>query len=237
MATDTSFGKVRKFEDFLVTAIADLAEIDVQSVTGDTAAVVAGGADGRLRHTIGNSDDDDVGAVTFGALNWTAGDGDLFMEARIIISDITDNKFFVGFGDTIATSDESSFSATADTVTIDTMSNGIGILFDGDATTKNLWCVAGNTDAVTVGKVLPAKYNPVAAIPITLGVHLSQDRKSARWYVNGEEVYQVGAAAPSGNTELVAAADLVPGVWNYEQGTAFNCDIDYLYASKDRSAT
>jgi hypothetical protein len=232
LAIDTSFGEVRKFEDFLVTAVADLPEIDVQSVGGDTAAVVAGGADGRLRHSISTSNDDDVGATSFGALNWVAGDGDLKVEARIFISDITDNRFFVGFGDSIATADESMFDAAADVVTIGTQSDGIGILFDNDATTKHLWAVAAKTDNVTIGKVLGAKYNPVAATAITLGAWLSQDRKSARFYVNEEEVYSI-----FGSSTLVDAVSLVPCVVGYEQGTAFTLDVDYIYASKARSTT
>ena len=233
MATDTLHGIVEYFEDFLVTAIADLPESDNQAVTGETRAVVAGGDDGRLRLAIAATDDDDVGAVTLGALNYKAGTGDLYMEARIFLSSIADNKFFVGFGDSIASADETSFSATSDTVTIDTMTDGIGILFDGDATTLTLWCVAGAADAVTKGQALNTKYNPVAATAITLGVLLSADRKSAVWYVNNEEVYRVNA----NSSVLVGAVSLVPGVWAYEQGTAFNLDVDYIHARKPRSTT
>lgn len=232
MATDTSFGQVRKFEDFLVTAVADLPEIDQIGVTGVATEVVSAAADGRLRLGPAATDDDDVAAVTFGDLNWTAGATDMKMEARFFLSSVADNKFFVGFGDSIASSDETSFSATTDTVTIDTMSDGIGILFDEDATTDVLWCVAGKTDAVTVDQELDAKYNPTAATAITLGVFISADRKSARFYVNDEEVYRV-----DGSTTLVAAVDLVPGVWAYEQGTAFNLDVDYLYATKGRATS
>lgn len=232
MATDTQYGRVEKFEDFLVTAIADLPEIDIQTVTGGAGAVVAGGADGRYRLDISTSNDDDVGAVSFGALNWTAGDGDLWMEARIVLSAITDNKFFVGFGDSIASGDESSFSMTTDTVTIDTMSDAFGIAFDNDATTIALWAVAGKTDSVTVGQVLSTQYNPVAATPITLGCFLSQDRRTAKFFVNGKTVHEITSA-----DTLVAAVDLVPGVWAYEQGSAFNLDVDYLVARKDRSTT
>lgn len=229
MAIDTGFGKARKFEDFLVTALADLPEIDTQSVTGGGNAIVAGGEDGRLRIDIAATDDDDVGAITFGAVQWTAG-SDLFMEARFFLSSIADNKYFVGFGDTIASSDETSFSATTDTVTIDTMSDAFGLLFDNDATTKVLWCCAGKTDSVTVNKALASKYNPVVDTAITLGCLLSADRKTAEFYVNGESVYRIDSA-----TTLVAAVDLVPGVWAYEQGTAFNLDIDYIYAWKPRA--
>ena len=229
MATDTGLGWVTKKEDFLVTAMADLPEIDIQSVTGGGVAVVAGGEDGWCRLDIAATDDDDVGAVTVGAVNYTAGGADLYMEARCYLSSIADNKYFVGFGDSIATADETSFSATTDTVTIDTMTDGVGILFDNDATTKNLWAVAGKTDAVTVNKSLNAKFNPVVSTAFTLAVLLSADRKSAAFYVNGEEAYRIDSDAT-----LVAAVDLVPGVWAYEQGTAFNLDVDYIRIRKGR---
>lgn len=237
MATDTSYGKVEKFEDFLVTSIGDLPEIDTQAVTGDTIAVVAGGADGRLRVTPATSNDDDVGAVTLGALNWTAGDGDLWMEARLFLSSVTDLKFFVGFGDSIATADETNFDATADTFDILTQSDAIGIGFDNDATTKQLAAFAAKTDAYTVGQFLGAAYSSSGDIlkintALTLGCWLSKDRKSAQFFVNGKMVYEVNSA-----TTLVGAVDLVPGVWTFEQGTACAYDIDYIAARKARSTT
>ena len=232
MATDTRKGMFEKMEDFDVTAMADLPEIDIQSVTGGGVAVVNDGKNGRCRLDIAATDDDDVGAVSFGDLNWTGGESGMYMEARCFLSSIADNKYFVGFGDTVATADETTFSATTDTVTIDTMSDAIGILFDNDATTKNLWAVAGKTDSVTVNTSLPSRLNPVATTAFTLGLYLSEDRKSAEFYVNGESVHRIDSA-----TTLIAAVALVPGVWAYEQGTAFNLDVDYIYAKMGRSTT
>jgi len=224
------FGVFRQFEDFAVTAIADLPEVDFLSATG-VATEINPDADGRLRLDPAASNDDDITAVSFN-LNYVAGEGDLYMEARFFIDVITDNKFFVGFGDSLASTDESSFSASTDTVTIDTMSNAIGILFDNDATTQNLWAVAGATDSVTVSTVLPSRLNPVATEAITLGVHLNADRTSAEFNVNGEVVHTV-----VGTTALVAAVALCPMVQAFEQGTAFNLDVDYLYARKPRSTS
>uniref|UniRef100_A0A6M3KCV3 Uncharacterized protein n=1 Tax=viral metagenome TaxID=1070528 RepID=A0A6M3KCV3_9ZZZZ len=231
MASDTSFGVVRQFEDFLLTVVADAPEIDILAVT-DTGSteIRANAADGRIEVSTGTSDDDDQAAVGFN-LNWTAGAAPLKMEARIILSALTDNKYFVGFGDSLPSTDESMFDATTDAVTIGTQSDGIGILFDNDATTNNLWCVAAATDVVTVSQSLSSKYNPVAEVPITLGCSLSTDRKSAAFYVNGEEVYRIDSA-----TVLVAAVDLCPQVVNYEQGTALDIDVDYLFASKGRAS-
>ena len=228
MAIDTMFGQVRQFEDFLITAIGDKPEIDIQ--TSSSTAITAD-ADGRLRITDGGGNDEDVGAVSFN-LNWVAGESDLYMEARCFLSNLTDNKYFVGFADVIATADETTFSATTDTVTIDTISDGIGILWEGDATNLSLWAVAGKTDAVTVGQALPTRLNPVATVAFTLGCKLSLDRKFAEFYVNGELVHTVNSA-----TTLVAAVALAPSVYTYAQGTAFNLDVDYLYAKKGRSTS
>jgi hypothetical protein len=228
MAIDTSFGEVRKFEDFLVTEIGDLTEIDINgAVTVSTTL-----ADGRARFTVEDDNVDEVIALSFGGVHWIAGATDLKMEARLFISDITDYKVFVGFGDTIASGGETSFSATTDTVTLDTMTDAIGILFDMDATTQNFWCVAGATDVVTENEVLSSEYNAVAATAITLGVWLSADRKSACWYINGKEVHRLDSS-----NVLVGAVGLVPGVWCYEQANDHYVDVDYLYGRKGRATT
>lgn len=230
MATDTSFGEVRKFEDFLVTALVDIPEIDIQSAESST-EIVSGAVDGRVQLAMGTGNSDESAAVAFN-LNWTAGDGYLKMEARIILSATTDNCYFVGFGDQIPSTEETIIFAPADVVTTGTQSDCIGILFDQDATTKNLWCVAQAGDSITLGKVQSSIYNPTASTPTTLGVYLSVDRKSAQFYVDGKEIYRI-----DNSSVLVDAVDLVPGVWAFEQATAFNLDVDYLYAAKGRSAT
>jgi len=235
MATDTSFGEGRKFEDFLGTAIADLPEIDIATV-GDTGTteISSTKTDGRVEISTGTSNDDDVGAVSFGALNWLAGNTYLKMEARIELSNLTDNKYFVGFGDNIASTGggETGFDMASDAVTIGTMEDSIGIGFDQDATTKVLWCLAANNSSITTEQTLSSTFNPVAGTPTTLGVYLSLDRKSAQFYVNNEEVYRVDS-----DSVLIRAVDLVPGVWVYEQATAFDLDLDYLYGAKGRSST
>ena len=74
MPTDTSFGEVRVFEDFLATTVTDIPHISVLAPGGGSAAIVAGAADGRVS-IVGVGGEAEIGAVTFGELNWTAGDG------------------------------------------------------------------------------------------------------------------------------------------------------------------
>lgn len=237
-ATDTPRGDYSKFEDFDVTAIADLPEIDIQAVTGETRAVVAAGENGQLRHAIATSDDDDVGATTFGALNYRLAHGG-YMEARFKLSSVTDTKFFIGFGDSIASADETSFSATTDAVTIDTMTDAIGLLIDGDATTAQFWCVAGNTDSVTLAAGQGTASFPKASTWYTARVEVGEGARQAKFTVFGPGGVKLvdydAVLGPTATTPYVStAATLVPGVWCYEQGTAFNLDLDYLEGKTTR---
>ncbi len=229
MAIDAMKGKFKYFEDFLVTAIGDLPEIDVQSATGVTTAILANTHGGAVEIPMGTTDDDDVGAVTTN-LNYDVSVSDVECESRLRVETITDPKYFVGFCDTIASADETTFSATSDTVTIDTMSNAIGFLFDNDATTKNIWCVAGATDSVTVGQVLSSDFNPSADEWVTFRVFVAKGGQSAQWSINGKEVHRVYSTS-----QVVAATSVFcAGVWNYEQGTAADIEVDSIMAAAYR---
>ena len=229
---DTQFGaKNDYFEDFKVTAIGDLPEVDVQSATGVTTAILADQLGGVVEIPVAATDDDDVAAVSTN-LNYQIEAGGLYGEARVKVdTSIADMKFFIGFADNIASADETTFSATTDTVTIDTVSDGIGWLFDNDATTKNFWAVAGAADAVTVG-VSVANRHDFSGVGVwkTFGVYASPDGKAAEWYIDGEKVYSTESASA-----LVTVTDpLCFGVWNYEQGTAYELEVDYLYVRNGR---
>lgn len=232
MATDTGKGKWKAFEDFTVTAIGDLPEIDVQSATGVTTAILAGSHGGIVEIPMGTSNDDDVGAVSFGGLNWHVGESDLECEIRLRVETITDPKYFVGFGDSIASADESSFSATADAVTIDTMSAGAGFLFDNDASTLRLWCVAGAGDLVTVGKVLSTYPNPTADEWKTFRVYIAKGGRAIQWSIDGQEVHSV---INNSEQSVLVSGSLVPGVWNYEQATAADIEVDFLMGAGYRA--
>ena len=234
MAIDTSFGEVRKFEDFLVTGLAaDLTEIDLLVSAGGTTEIVAAAADGRISIVNDAGNDGEIGGISFGDLNWLAGSGYLKMEARIFIDDITSYDIFVGFGDKIVSGDETIFTISGDVESSGTQSDAIGFFYNVDATTDVWRCMAQATDVITSRKELVSRYNVVADEAMTLGVYLSLDRKSAVWYVNGEEVYRIDA----NSTALVAAVGLVPIIQMVDQSTATTCQVDYLYGAKGRSTT
>ena len=230
MATDTSYGIVRQFEDFLVTAIADLPEISQIGVTGAASAVVPG-EDGRLRLKPAATDDDDKAGVGFN-LNWKAGTELMYMEARILVSATTDNRFFVGFADALPETDSTMFDNPADVLAIGTQADAFGLFYDQDATTKVIFAVGAKTDAITVNKALSSQYNLTASVFTVLGCSVSADLKTMVFYVNGKAVYRIDSP-----TTLIAAVALCPCVMAYEQGTGFNLDVDYLYATKGRAST
>lgn len=230
MAIDTSYGIVRQFEDFLVTAIGDIPEISQIGVTGAATAVVPG-EDGRVRLKPATDDDDDKAGVGF-SLNYKAGTELMYMEARILVSDVTDNRFFVGFGDSLPATDQTMFDNPADVLAIGVQSDAFGLFYDQDATTKVIFAVGGKTDAITVNKALSPKYNLTATVFTVLGCSVSADRKTMVFYIDNKPVYRID----SPNT-LIAAVALVPCVMAYEQLIAFNLDVDYLYATKGRATS
>ena len=232
MAIDTSYGMVRKFDDFLYTAIADAPELSTVTVS-DTGAteVRANAEDGRIEISTGTSNDNDQAGISFN-LNWIAGTESMYMEARIILSALTDNQYFVGWCDSLAETDETAFDNPADVLAIGTQSDAFGFLFCQDATTKTLFAVGAKTNAITVNSAISADFNPVASTFTTLGCSVSADRKTMIFYVDGNEVYRIDSP-----TTLIAAVALCPSVINYEQATALDIDVDYLYARKGRAST
>jgi hypothetical protein len=230
MVLDTPRGGYKYFEDFLVTAIGDLPEVDTLAVaaTGVT-AIVANARGGVVGVGFDTSNDDDVAAVSTN-LNWVVGSNTLIGEVRVRSTVITDQKVFIGFGDSLASADETTFSATTDTITLDTMTDAIGFLYDEDSTTKQFWAVSGTADAVTVGQGLGTRHNFVASTFKTFRVAISDGGKYVEWSVDGSVVHSVKSA-----TALISTtAPLALGVWGYEQGTATVYGVDYLYAEGGR---
>ena len=219
-------------EDFCVTAIGDLPEVDIQSATGVSTAIVAASGteaeDGWVELPVAASDDDDVAALSGGALNVVCAQ-DVDFKARVRWSSVTDIRSFIGLGDSIASADESSFDAASGTVTIGDMSDAVGFFIDGDDSTVQFRCVSANTDVVVINQALGATYNPVAGTPITFGMHITAGATSVVFSINGKTVYTY-----TGTAAVSAAADLTPIVQNFEQGTANDLEVDRLFCRKGR---
>lgn len=224
------------FEDFLVTAIGDLPEVDVQSATGVTTAILANQIGGVAEIPVVTSNDDDVAAISTN-LNWSVdANGYLIGEWRVKWdTSVADMFWFIGFGDSIASADETSFGASADVYDILTMSDGVGFVFDNDATTPRVVPVAGSTDALTYQSILSSRFTPVVNTYYVFRVEVGPGAVAIEYSIDGEVVARAARAAGTTTPYARTSVSLAAGVWNYEQATANEIEVDYIFARKGRA--
>jgi len=236
MAQHGDRGFVDYNEDFLVTAIGDLPEVDVQSAAGVTTAILANQLGGVVEIPVATSNDDDVAAVTTN-LNWNCGDGGTLIGVARVKWDtsVADMMWFIGFGDSIATSDEVAFSVTGNVYDIAAMSDAIGFVFDNDATNPSVVAVAGKGDALTYQSRLGGSYTPVVNTYVNFRVEVGPGAVYIEWSINGMVVASTRRAAGDSTSYISTTAPLAMGVWNYEQGTANEIELDRLYVRKGRA--
>ena len=228
-------GFAEYFEDFLVTAIGDLPEVDVQSATGVTTAILANQSGGVVEVPVATSNDDDVAAVSTN-LNWlTNANGYLIGEVRAKWdTSVADMFWFIGFGDSIASADETSFGATADVYDILTMSDGVGFVFDNDATTPAVVAVAGAANALSFQSAINTRFTPVVGTYYVFRIEVGPGAVAIEWSINGEVMARAARAAGNTTAYVTVTAPLALGVWNYEQATANELEVDYLNVRKGR---
>lgn len=146
--------KVSWFSDFLGDALPDEVGGKAGSGTGNAVAASAGSG-GRV--SIKSASDDgaitaNASALALEALDWTADQGGLTLEARLQIDDISEAYVFVGFTDVgpNTTLEAPVFLNAADLDSDAT--DACGVLYDVDGTTEQ-WCQGGvknGTDTVPV---------------------------------------------------------------------------------------
>ena len=228
MATDTGFGKVKLFDDFLGDVIADQYSTGAETGgTGGSTAITAA-VNGALRITTDDQTDGDRIALTY-QLNWQASDGGMIMEARIKnVTAITLRTLFVGFTDVLAASTvvEMPIEMSGSTVT-STATDAVGFMYD-TASTNDTWYgigVKADSDATPVDTGVA----PVAGTYQTLRVVVNADG-DADFYINGKYEGHVDDA-------ITASVDCTPIIALEAQGAAGAkiVDVDYLYVEGGRN--
>jgi hypothetical protein len=221
MATDTGFGKVKYFDDFIGVAI-DVTN-DWNGVgTSDTIAVSAQN-NGAVRLTTHSDDNDSSRLASMAVFNPSM--GAIIMEARVTqVTDAEGRGFFVGWTDD-ATTEENPISISGTTVTT-TASNAVGFYFDTDATTDTIRFggVKTDTDSTQVDTSVAIAD---AATWTTFRVMIDVDG-NAVGSINGKEVARV-ANAVTANTDLCATV-LVKN----SDAAAASMDVDYIYIEGSR---
>ena len=238
MATDTSRGIVRFFEDFVGTkVIADKPEYGVD--TDPAVEVLSGGKGGVLRITM-DAGQTNIGGINFGTLQWSAYDNYLEFEARVKMSAIGTGaeRFFVGFTD-VQEDTLTEMPFTGATTVLTAAANpddAIGFFFEGDMTDA-YWVPASlNTSAVVIDGAtnMNAAEKRLAKITAdtwhTLKFRIQSDAKHVEFFVDGKSVYTYKSSTQA----AIADVDLIPEVVVTEGTSAVNFDIDYVAVEAGR---
>lgn len=158
------------------------------------------------------------------ALNWQAGQGGLFMEARVKMDAITTVALFVGFGDQVAAL-EMPFTYSGTTLTSN-VTDGCGFLFDTAADTDN-WKLVGVKQDVDA-TVQDIGIAPVAGAFETFRVAVDTTGQ-ATFYRNGT---LVGSAMANATRTAIS---LVPYIGGFSRAAASRVfTADYWAAYQNR---
>lgn len=227
-ATDTQFGIVRYFDDF-VRIVIDSATASLYNVNADgggTAFAINLQHNGVIRGT-GDGTDGDITNI-FGPIAWRCDQGGpMTLEIRLtLITSLANGEQYIGWTD--ANTDENPITlSTADVVTANA-DDAVGFAFTGAGTAD--WKTV-SVNATAVGSVARANNKgpttPVLTTWQTFKVVLNVDG-DADYYIDG--VFQ-------GREDLAVTPTVLLGlcVAQQEGGTARSTDIDYVYTSAGRS--
>jgi hypothetical protein len=154
-------------------------------------------------------------------LNWKPNQGELILEARVKMSQVTTISVFIGFTDQVAALEMPIHSAaSANTITTNA-TDGVGFMFDTSMTADTWWLVgvANNTDATAQNTALV----PVADTYAVFRIELST-AGVATFYYNGTAV---GTAMTGATTATVALTPVVAGFNRDTTGTP-TLTVDYI---------
>lgn len=223
MATDTAFGQVRFFDDFLGDTL-EVGPWTAAKTNSATAFIINAQTNGVVRGTVTNNSGDDL-SVLYGELNWQADDGGpLIFEARVAPITALTTNLYAGLSDAKAT--EMPMDIDSGTLTT-TASNGVGFYYGGGESAP-VWRyggVKGDTDSAHAAA--DSKYNPVAATFQTLRVVVSSDGEGS-FYINGNILAENVADCVTVTTSLNAFFAIS------DDGAGGSLDVDYCYVCKGR---
>ena len=223
MSLDTSFGKVRFFEDFL----GDAGNADNYTATtdGGGAAAINEQSNGVFRLSV-DTDDNDISNLFFVNI-WKCTQQNLVMEWRIkTVTSVADGETFVGVTDDDGTDENPITLSTTDVATTNT-SNGAGFCYTGAGTANwKFVTVKADADGAITACNKGGISTPVVGTFQTFKVVFNEDG-DADAYING--IWQVTNTSAVTTTTLLAA-----GLACQSGGTARSVDADYVYIEAGR---
>lgn len=225
MATDTSFGKVRSFDDFNRKAIDTTNLWNSNADTGGTAFAINTQANGVVRGTGDGTDGDKTNLIDNVIYRATAG-GPLICEWRVkAVTSLADGETFVGVTD--ATTDETPVQVSTTDAQTDAATDAAGFCYTGAGTANWKACSVKNDASQTpVACNKGGVTTPVVGTYQTLRVVINDDG-DIDYYING--IWQAQIAAG-----ITASVLLAPVVAFEDGGTARSIDADYRYVECGR---
>lgn len=226
MSTDSGFGKVKFFDDFLGDTI-NLDWYIVNADAGGTAVAVVEAENGVVRG-LSDGTNGDIQNI-FGAENWQPSvQGTIIFEARVALHTSLAQGIFIGLTDD-NDADEVPIDDDGGTLTT-TASDAVGFVYDSAG--NGTWdCVSVKADSDGAQVQCPTKFNPVLDTFQTFRI-VVEDDGNCRYYINGEEITASGAARSAAITTTV---QYCPCVAQLANGTAADFDIDYFYVEGGRA--
>jgi hypothetical protein len=223
-STDTGFGKVRLFDDFLVASV-NLDDWNINQANNGVNFAINTQVNGVIRGTSTNNSSNDL-AVLYGELVWKPNSaGPLTFEARCAIITSLSQLIFIGLSDQAAA--EIPISNNTDTWAT-TASDAVGFVYAGGVSSE-VWHVGGvKADSDTAVTDAPSSLNPVAATFQTFRIVVAADG-SASFYINGVPIKENLASACTASTALMPFFSI------RDDGAAGSLDIDYCYVSAGRA--
>jgi len=227
MATDTGFGKVKFFDDFLGHADDATINWSEGSDTGGTYAITL--LDNGVERITSAGTSGNAAAICT-ALQWEAENGGpLIFEARVkSVTAITDRCYFIGLDDTKHTSTTvvTAFEMSSEALTTN-CSNAVGFMYDTNCTYDNWYCcgVKADADATPVNtEVAPAAAGTWQTLRVVVNIE-----GDATFFIDGKFVGSV--------EEAVTASTKLQGTILVEtRATATKIiDVDYVYIEGGRS--
>lgn len=234
MAVDTSFGKVRQFDDFNRVAIDTTNLWNANNDAGGTAFAINAQANGVVRGGV-DTDDNDNTNLNGPVIYRPSAGGPLICEWRIkTVTSVADGETFVGMSD--ATTDELPIQVGTTDVQTDAASDAAGFCYTGagtanwkacavraDASGTPVACDNPRTDAtgasVTVSTPVVGRYQTLRTV--------ANEDGDVDFYIDGSWQARIDAAVTAGTLENQYLAFL-------SGTTARSVDVDYAYVSVGR---
>lgn len=223
MATDTSFGRVRFFDDFLDDTLDDNAWT-IDDITGGTNFVIAEAVNGTAVGTAHTSAGQ--GVLLHGTLDWQADDGGpLIFETRVKLGVTLSSLIFVGFTDEKTGEMPMDYNGGSLTTTAD---DAAGIYMAGGETGYT-WRCGGTANTVdSTQTAADSKYNPVSGTYQTFRVVVNENGYGS-FFINGDLIVENVAGC------LTVGTSVMPCLQVCEDAVASGTlTADYVYVSKGR---